>query len=113
MLQGRDKKVSTAVNVRFISIAEQELLDAFQWYEHEQPGLGFALIEEVDRAIHRVAHYPDLCSDMGDGVRRALVSRFPYGLWYAVEKDALVVYAVAHLHRRPRYWASRIRKGRN
>ena len=68
------------------------------------------MIDEVDRAVHRIAHYPESCADTGDGIRRALVSRFPYGLWYAVEQDALIVYAVAHLHRRPRCWARRIGK---
>ena len=98
------------MRVRFLSVADQELLDAFEWHEHQQPGLGHALIDEVDRTIHRVAHYPASCTDMGDGLRRALVSRFPYGIWYAVEDEVLVVYAVAHLHRRPRYWATRLVK---
>ena len=82
------------MKVRFLSMADQELFDAFEWYEQAQPGLGHALIDEVDRVVHRIAHYPESCADTGDGIRRALVSRFPYGLWYAVEQDALVVYAV-------------------
>ena len=92
------------MKVRFLSIADQELFDAFEWYEHQQPGLGYALIGEVDRAVHRIAHYPGSGLDTGDGIRRILVSRFPYGVWYAVEQDVLVVYAVAHLHRQPRFW---------
>lgn len=91
------------MKVRFLSLADRELADAFDWYEHAQSGLGYALIDEVDRAIHRMAIYPESCQLMGDGLRRALINRFPYGLWYAVEKDELVVYAVAHMHRKPRY----------
>jgi plasmid stabilization system protein ParE len=96
------------VKLRFLALADQELLDAFTWYEHQQPGLGMAFVNQVDRTIRRIAHYPESCPDTGEGIRRALVSRFPYGLWYAVEQDELVVYAVAHLHRRPRYWAARL-----
>ncbi len=35
-------------------------------------------------------------------VRRMRVNCFPYGVWYAVEGDTIVVYAFAHLHRKPR-----------
>ena len=91
------------MKVRFLSVADRELADAFAWYEQAQDSLGYALIDEVDRTVHRIARYPESCHAAGDGLRRALVNRFPYGLWYAVEQDTLVVYAVAHLHRRPRY----------
>jgi hypothetical protein len=91
------------MKVRFLSVADRELADAFTWYEQAQDGLGDALIDEVDRTVHRIARYPESCQVAGDGLRRVLVNRFPYGLWYAVEQDTLVVYAVAHLHRRPRY----------
>ncbi|MCX6842316.1 MAG: type II toxin-antitoxin system RelE/ParE family toxin, partial [candidate division WOR-3 bacterium] len=35
-------------------------------------------------------------------------SRFPYGLVYGQEADAIVIVAVAHLHREPRYWMGRL-----
>ncbi len=91
------------MKVRFVSVADRELFDAFTWYEQSQIGLGAALIEEVDRTVHRIVRYPESCPVVTHGLRRALVARFPYGFWYAVEKDTLVVYAVGHLHRRPRY----------
>jgi hypothetical protein len=91
------------MKVRFLSVADRELADAFEWHEHTQLGLGYSLINEIDRTIHRVTQYPESCPDSGDGLRRALVNRFPYGIWYAIDRDELVVYAVAHLHRRPRY----------
>ncbi|OGV75288.1 MAG: hypothetical protein A3K19_00400 [Lentisphaerae bacterium RIFOXYB12_FULL_65_16] len=96
------------MKVQFLSVADQELADAFDWYENELPGLGYEFIAEVDRTVRRVGHYPEACADQGDGVRRALVYRFPYGLWDAVEQDTGVVYAIAHLHRQPRYWANRL-----
>lgn len=90
------------MKVRFSSSADRELLDAFDWYEQQSAGLGGSLIEEVDRVVHRIAHYPESCPDMGNGIRRALTSRFPYGLWYEIEAGTIIVYAVSHLHRRPR-----------
>jgi hypothetical protein len=36
-----------------------------------------------------------------------LLTRFPYGVIYGLEGDTIIVVAVAHLHRQPRYWADR------
>jgi hypothetical protein len=36
------------------------------------------------------------------------MARFPYGLIYSIDGDTVVIVAVAHLHRRPRFWIDRI-----
>ena len=41
------------------------------------------------------------------GVRRCLLARFPYGLIYGIDQETIVVVAVAHLHREPRYLVGR------
>ena len=96
------------MKVRFLSVAEKELRDTFDWYESQTPGLGNEFLVELDQAVMRIRHYPMSCPAAEDGMRRALLNRFPYGLWYAIEADAVIVYAVAHLHREPRYWADRL-----
>ena len=95
------------MKVRFLSVAEREMRDAFDWYERQSLGLGSEFLAELDQAVGRIRRYPRSCPVLTDGTRRALLSRFPYGLWYAIETDAVVVYAVAHLHRQPRYWTDR------
>ncbi len=95
------------MRVRFSSLAEQEMRDAFAWYEEQSPGLGHAFLAELDQAITRIRRYPESCPANKDQVRRLLIHRFPYALWYVIEGDALLVYAVAHLHREPRYWIER------
>jgi len=96
------------MNIRFLSPAQRELDDAYAWYERQSPGLGLELLDEIDRAVHRIKAYPYSCEEFTDGLRRALVNRFPYGLIYGLEGDSLVVLAVAHLHREPYYWIDRI-----
>ncbi|MDO8094347.1 MAG: hypothetical protein Q6360_12795 [Candidatus Brocadiales bacterium] len=48
------------------------------------------------------------CPEIEPNLRRCLLSRFPYGLIYGVDADAIIVVAVSHLHREPRYWIDRI-----
>jgi hypothetical protein len=40
-------------------------------------------------------------------VRRALVRRFPYAVFYRVESDAPVIIACVHCRSHPRRWQSR------
>jgi hypothetical protein len=94
------------MNIRFVSIAEDELVDAFSWHEMQAPGIGYEFLAEFDRALDRIGQYPESASANRDGMRRVLINRFPYGIWYALEED-IVVYAIAHLHREPHYWLDR------
>jgi hypothetical protein len=52
--------------------------------------------------------FPMSCAEIEPGLRRCLLARFPYGLIYGMEDDSIVVIAVTHLHRLPRYWTDRV-----
>jgi len=95
-------------NIRFLREASQELDEAVEWYNYQSPGLGMRFLDEADKALKRISFYPYSCAEIEDGIRRCLVSRFPYGLIYGIDEGMIVIIAVAHLHRRPRYWSGRI-----
>jgi plasmid stabilization system protein ParE len=96
------------VTVRFLDIAEAELDDAIRWYHAQAPGLGDAFLLEVMTAANRITRYPGAWHALEQGIRRCRLTRFPYGLIYAVDADDIVVLAVAHLHRKPDYWRDRM-----
>jgi plasmid stabilization system protein ParE len=98
------------VTIRFLEIAEIELDDAIQWYRAQAPGLGDAFLIEVLTAAERIAHHPEAWHPIERGIRRCRLTRFPYALIYAAEKDDIIVLAVAHLHREPDYWRDRLKK---
>ena len=96
------------MNVRFLTLAQQEVDDAVAWYDGQAAGLGQEFLDELDRAVRRALAFPMSCPEIEPGVRRCLFARFPYGLIYGVDRETVVVVAVAHLHREPRYWVDRI-----
>jgi len=96
------------VTVRFIEIAETELDEAIRWYEAQAPGLGDTFLIEAITAADRIARHPEAWHRLEEGLRRCRLTRFPYGLIYAVDNDDIVVLAVAHLHRKPDYWRDRL-----
>ncbi len=95
------------MKVRFLALAQREIDDAVAWYNEQAEGLGREFLDELDRAVRRAAAFPLSCSEIEPGLRRCLTARFPYGLIYGLDQDILVVVAVAHLHREPRYWIDR------
>jgi plasmid stabilization system protein ParE len=97
------------MNVRFLVPAQQELDDAVTWYDQQADGLGKEFLDELDRVIRRVVTYPLAALEIEPGLRRGLLARFPYGIIFGLDGDTVVVVAVAHLHREPRYWADRIK----
>jgi len=98
------------VTIRFLEVAEIELDQAVQWYNAQAPGLGDAFLIEVLSAADRIAQLPQAWHPLGEGLRRCRLSRFPYGLIYAIENGDVLVLAVAHLHRRPEYWRDRLKQ---
>jgi len=96
------------VKVVFLVQAQNELDDAVVWYNLQAAGLERELLDELDRAIRRAVAFPLSYPEIEPSIRRCRLARFPYGVIYGIDGDTLVVVAVAHLHRRPRYWIDRI-----
>ncbi len=94
------------MKVRYLPLAESEIDEAFQWYEDQRVGLGYEFLAEFNRTIDRVVVYPEAYTVIEEGLHRALVKRFPYGIIYGVdgEGECIVIVAVSHLHREPFYW---------
>ena len=88
--------------------AESEFLNAIDYFEDRQHGLGNDFALEVYITIEIIIAHPKAWQSMGDGIRRALVSRFPYGILYAEKNQEIYITAVMHLHREPDYWKHRI-----
>jgi toxin ParE1/3/4 len=88
--------------------AEAEFHAAVAWYEEQREGLGADLLAEVEKAIERIQENPHLFPRQNDlGIRKCLVRRFPYTIFYLEIDEAIWVAAVAHQRRRPSYWVRR------
>lgn len=94
--------------VVFLAPAEVEFDAAQAWYEDRSPGLGQAFVTSIQATIERVRRAPLQFPVADRDVRRALVRRFPYGVFYLAEEDRVVVIAVFHSSRNPREWKSRV-----
>lgn len=90
--------------------AEAEFIEAAAYYEQNVTGLGERFGGEVRRTLERLFEYPELGFRIDADLRRLMLTRFPYSLIYSFTSDLLRVVAVAHTHRRPGYWRSRVNR---
>jgi plasmid stabilization system protein ParE len=81
--------------------AEADLTQAFRWYEKQSKGLGSALLLSVDAAISGIQRNPELYPKVFKSIRRALLRRFPYGVYYAVHQERISILAIFHAKRNP------------
>jgi len=81
---------------------------AFWWYESEEPDLGFEFLEEVRAVYQRILEGPFKYQGLRSGIRRALTRRFPYGIYFSIEGDVVIIVAVLHTARDPAEWQRRV-----
>ena len=87
--------------------AAAHLREARRWYATQAPGLELEFARAVEAAVAAVGRNPEAYPEVEPRVRRILLRRFPYGLYYAMEPDRIVVHACYHLRREPSGWQSR------
>jgi plasmid stabilization system protein ParE len=95
------------VEVRLRPEAEEDLAEAAAWYETQQAGLGSRFLDEVLAALATVADMPFMNAIIYRKTRRAWMRRFPFGIFYQVESDGVIVIAIIHGSRHPRRWQGR------
>jgi plasmid stabilization system protein ParE len=93
--------------VGFRPAAAADVEAAYEWYEEQRFGLGGEFLAAVEKAMQSISEQPDAYPIVHRGTRRILLARFPYGLYYRIVGDQLVVVACMHAARHPLRWRSR------
>lgn len=94
--------------VEFLADAEQELVEAALWYESKEAGLGVRFRDEIAHVLDRIVTDPLLWRERDGGYRRVNCPVFPHYIPYFIRGQKIIIAAIAHGHRKPGYWKSRI-----
>ena len=73
--------------------AAAQLFVAAQWYDEREPDatLGLELIAEFDEVLEFICDRPEMFPIYDGTIRRALLHRFPYAIYYEQETARIVV----------------------
>lgn len=97
----------TRFAVEVLPEAEQEFREAFLWYFERSPIAADAFRSEVLEAIDDLATRAEMWPADENGIRFHVLDKFPYTVRYDLSGELATVLAVAHQHRRPKYWKGR------
>ena len=89
---------------RFTSAALSELREATLCYEKEEKGLGLIFLDEIDATVERILCFPHAWHPVSTRTRRCRTHRFPFGLFYQIQPNYILITAVMDLRRDPQRW---------
>lgn len=87
--------------------AEAEIAEAYQWYEDQSVGLGLEFLRALDASLSAIQRFPASYAVVHKEIRRAVLRRFPYSVYYLYENDTIAVIACFHGSRDPKQWQDR------
>lgn len=90
--------------VRFHPEADIELHEALEWYAQQKLGLDTEFMRCIDEAISRIQRNPEMFPIALRNVRKAMVKRFPYTIYYEIGDEEIMILAIFHAKRDPKHW---------
>ena len=88
--------------------AQQDIEEAYQWYEDHRAGLGEEFLSCVDACVQAICRMPELHMKVYGQYRRALLRRFPYAVFYEYAENNITVFCIFHASRNPDKWRNRL-----
>lgn len=84
--------------------ARTELLEAWEWYEDRQEGLGDRFKDQVFQKITQLIQTPDRYPERKKSFREVRTDVFPYLIIYKIarKKRVVIIVSIFHTHRSPK-----------
>jgi toxin ParE1/3/4 len=96
--------------IHFEAEVESDLSEAASWYDSQRLGLGSEFLLAVEAALAAIQRSPQTFPKKRGQIRRALVRRFPYAVFFFIEDKVIHVIAILHAKRNPGVWRRRIER---
>ncbi len=96
------------MRIEYHPAVEREIEEVRDFYEARSPGLGTRFIDEFERQVLRIAATPERWMIVRPDIRRSLMKRFPYVIYFRQsDPDTIRIMIVKHQRRRPDYGLER------
>lgn len=86
---------------------DSDLFAAIDWYVEINPKLAEQFIREIDSAFAIIATHPLSFPKAYKKTRKINLIRFPYKVIFEMRKQEIIIIALAHHKRKPKYWKGR------
>ncbi len=96
------------MKIEIHELASKEFDEAIEWYEIQSEGLGGRFKKAVTDQINKIKQNPTWFLREAEGIYKAYIPKFPYKIIFTSDESRIIIWAIAHKHRKPWYWQSRI-----
>jgi plasmid stabilization system protein ParE len=94
-------------SLRLRKTAREEIEDAFEWYGRQSATAPIRFLLALDEALANIRERPESFPVVTGSLRRTLLRRFPYAVYFKIYQRTISVVGVIHGHRHPRTWLRR------
>jgi len=84
-----------------------DIEESYKWYEEQKHGLGEDFLESIYSGADKICANPDLYQFQYKEQRAAIVSGFPYRIFYFTEGNRVIIQGVLNMSRDPQVWKNR------
>jgi len=88
--------------------AEAELLEAIPYYGSREGSEEDPSLAAINRHVLEIASSPHRYPKVGRDIRRCVVRKFPFIIFFKDHPDRIRILTIAHTSRHPEYWRSRV-----
>lgn len=94
--------------IQFESRAGQDVAGIAFHYHSIGSSIAQKFFNELKTALTFIRKFPDAGTEVESGVRKLILKKFPYSIFYRQAEKSIIIIAVLHQRRRPEYWKGRM-----
>lgn len=98
------------MRVRILDAAQNDLKSGYRFYESQEHGVGSYFLDSLFADIDSLMFFGGIHQIVNGGFYRMLAKRFPFAVYYRVEQETILVYAVLDCRRSPAWNRKRLRE---
>jgi len=91
------------MELKISALARDEIESSKKYYELQQEKLGDRFESNILKSVKSILDFPYLYPNVSERVKKLVLHKFPYSIFYSVNDKYILILSVAHHHRKPKY----------
>ncbi len=96
------------MTIKILPAANEDLINGYRFYEQQQQGVGDYFLDSLFADIDSLVIYHGVHPVFFHHYHRMLAKRFPFAIYYTIEGDDIVIYAILDCRQNPAWIVGRL-----
>ncbi len=97
------------MKIRIIDQAVDDLVDGYNFYEDQAPGLGTYFLDCLYSDVESLVLYAGIHRIVHSNYHRMLSEKFPFAIYYTISGDEINIHAIIDCRRDPAWIRDRLK----